>query len=141
MIGPCALMDPASIADPMRCDWCGAALVGRQLRWCSRACSTSFWENHQWSMARTAAMRRDGSMCVRCGAPAEEVNHIVPRNGAGYDNGCAHHIDGLESLCHDCHVIETTRQGRERRGLPLEGPLHPTASQREALPLLLWGQA
>lgn len=57
-----------------------------------------------------------------------EVNHKDPREGRGYHEGCHHHQDRLETLCHDCHVIETTRQGRERRrrrapdtlALPLE---------------------
>lgn len=44
-----------------------------------------------------------------------EVNHIVPRNGAGYQTGCWHHLDGLETLCHKCHVAETTAQRRARR--------------------------
>ncbi len=44
-----------------------------------------------------------------------EVNHIDPRNGAGYANGCHNHQDGLETLCHTCHVETTKQQGRERR--------------------------
>lgn len=63
-----------------------------------------------------------------------EVNHIVPRNGAGYDQGCHHHLDLLETLCHPCHVAETTRQIRERRGLSPDGP--PRA--RFATPIELW---
>ncbi len=74
-------------------------------------------------------------MCQRCGGVAEglrqvfsrdghliehrvvavEVNHIDPRNGAGYGNGCHNHQDGLETLCHSCHVVTTTQQGRDRR--------------------------
>lgn len=44
-----------------------------------------------------------------------EVNHIVPREGRGYGWGCHHHLSNLETLCHPCHVAETTRQGTERR--------------------------
>lgn len=44
-----------------------------------------------------------------------EVNHIVPRVGQGYGFGCHNHLDNLETLCHPCHVAETTRQGAERR--------------------------
>lgn len=47
---------------------------------------------------------------------AMEVNHKIPRAGAGYHQGCHHHLADLETLCHPCHVVETTRQGRERRG-------------------------
>lgn len=54
-----------------------------------------------------------------------EVNHRSPRNGKGYGQSCAHHLEpdaagkgGLETLCHPCHVVETMRQGRERRAGP-----------------------
>lgn len=47
--------------------------------------------------------------------PWLEVNHIDPRNGGGYNWGCHNHLSNLETLCHGCHVAETTRQGRERR--------------------------
>lgn len=39
-----------------------------------------------------------------------EVNHRVPCLGAHSENSCAHHLDGLEVLCHRCHVGETARQ-------------------------------
>lgn len=44
-----------------------------------------------------------------------EVNHIVPRLGAGYHEGCHHHLDLLETLCHTCHVRVTSEQARARR--------------------------
>lgn len=44
-----------------------------------------------------------------------EVNHIVPRVGAGYHAGCHHHLDGLETLCHRCHVQVTNAQAAARR--------------------------
>jgi len=97
------------------CDRCGTPLTGRQTRWCSKTCSASIAENHYWNQARWAAMRRDGGKCVRCGNPGHEVNHIVPRNGAGYGSGCWHHLDGLETLCHSCHVAVTNEQARERK--------------------------
>lgn len=39
-----------------------------------------------------------------------EVNHRVPRRGGGYQAGCHHHLDQLETLCHPCHVAETNQQ-------------------------------
>lgn len=44
-----------------------------------------------------------------------EVNHIDPRAGRGYHQGCHHHLSALEVLCHPDHVAETNRQMRERR--------------------------
>jgi 5-methylcytosine-specific restriction endonuclease McrA len=44
-----------------------------------------------------------------------EVNHIDPRNGAGYGRGCWNHLDGLETLCRVCHVDVTTQQIRDRK--------------------------
>ncbi len=83
-------------------------------------CAEAWGCNHIWTSARHAAIRRDRG-CVRCGTPYRlEVNHIEPRNGAGYGNGCWHHQSGLETLCHRHHVEETNRQRAARRdGTPL----------------------
>jgi 5-methylcytosine-specific restriction endonuclease McrA len=107
------------------CRGCGGELTGRRTVWCSDACSRAYWANHIWTAARGAAKKRDGHKCVTCGAPADgigtgvalEVNHIDPRNGAGYGTGCWNHLDNLETLCHACHVKVTNQQARERRGL------------------------
>lgn len=128
------------------CAWCGDPLSPRGQRWCPRrasrdraTCAQEFWRNHGWSWARDEAIRRssgypffidadpnlhygsrfaEGS-CDECGSRSSlEVNHVEPRNGGGYGDGCHHHQTNLQVLCHDCHVKETTRQGRERRGLP-----------------------
>ncbi len=39
-----------------------------------------------------------------------EVNHLTPILGRHAEFGCHHHLDGLETLCHRCHVAETARQ-------------------------------
>lgn len=142
---------------PGVCNRCGAPLFGKRTQWCSAKCEKEFRANHDWNVARAAALTRDGGRCVRCGgdgseqretrwAPAIaatqlrrlgvelltnepvsvvliaaarepwlEVNHIEPRNGRGYDWGCAHHTENLETLCHSCHVAETRRQAEARR--------------------------
>jgi 5-methylcytosine-specific restriction endonuclease McrA len=102
-----------------RCFLCGKWPIGtRRQHWCSDACGDLWYRNHSWGGARLAALRRDGYKCVRAPEHREpkEVNHIDPRNGRGYHEGCMHHLDGLETLCHPCHVTETTRQLRERVG-------------------------
>lgn len=123
MSEPCTI-DSTPYADtPGVCDACGKALTGRQQRWCSRACSLVDWPNHDWNSARNAAKRRDGHKCVQCGSTRSlEVNHIEPRVGKGYGWGCWNHLDNLETLCHDCHVLVTNaqRQGRRQQAKPIE---------------------
>jgi 5-methylcytosine-specific restriction endonuclease McrA len=44
--------------------------------------------------------------CASCGAPATEVDHVLPRAAGGGEDG------NLQSLCHGCHVSKTTRERR-----------------------------
>lgn len=62
-----------------------------------------------------------------CRSPRLEVNHVTPRRGGGYHAGCWNHLDGLETLCHDCHVIETKRQQAHLFGG--RGPADPRVEQ------------
>jgi len=110
-----------------QCDCCAGPLVGRQQRWCSSECSDLFWNNHGWKTARHAALERDKFTCQNCGAvepgPAHdgyglEVNHIEPRMGLGYANGCHHHQNNLETLCIPCHAKVTAQQRKSRAHLP-----------------------
>lgn len=65
---------------PGECDGCPTKLPPRRKRWCSDACSQrhhlAYLVQHDWGMARDAALQRDGRRCRRCGsngmAPAEE---------------------------------------------------------------------
>ena len=48
----------------------------------------------------------------RCGQPATEVHHIIPHRGnleLFYDR------DNLTSICHKCHVSETSKEIKERQ--------------------------
>ena len=104
-----------------KCWRCGVALPRFARKWCSKDCSQLYWWNHAWGRARWEAIRRrtpnrdlrQPVPCRRCGTPTHtpEVNHINPRNGQGYGNGCHNHQENLEVLCHNCHV-ETTRLQR-----------------------------
>jgi len=121
------------------CAWCGNDRPARRRSWCSDRCATRFWTNHWWSLARSAAKRRDKYRCVRCGhalakrpgrtvykreadyraamrawrntrkSERLEVNHIVPALGAHRTLSCLHHIDNLETLCAPCHLAFTRR--------------------------------
>lgn len=54
------------------CNRCGKVLVGRQTQWCSQECSDALSREHNWTLARNAAKRRDHHRCVRCGGDGRE---------------------------------------------------------------------
>lgn len=131
----CVLLPFDTVAG--RCRACGVGLPRTRRSWCSGECQDVYERNHYWASARAAAVARD-KRCVNCGWVADrdyatsygqyfmwsramlqgrgddnwlEVNHIVPRLGAGYSAAsCVHHLAGLETLCHRCHVKVTYRQ-------------------------------
>jgi hypothetical protein len=97
--------------------------------------------NHYWTQARLVAIERDNFQCTRCGwnrhhcswvrdgqlvfwsrtellgQPPEnwlEVNHIKPRDGAGYKVGCWNHQENLSTVCRRCHIKITRRQRMDR---------------------------
>lgn len=75
-------------------------------------CDLEAWQ-HDWTSAKKAAKERDNHSCLECGSKEKlEVNHIIPRRGQGYGRGCHNHLDNLETLCHDCHVVVTREQRR-----------------------------
>ena len=53
-----------------------------------------------WRDRRTAAFRRAGGRCQRCGKPAEHVHH------KNYIRLFAESSDDLEALCAECHADE-----------------------------------
>jgi 5-methylcytosine-specific restriction endonuclease McrA len=136
LLAVCSLAPP--LADDRACAWCAAELPPRRRSWCSDRCGELFWANHWWSVARTAAKRRDRYRCRRCGARAPkrpartafakhaaylaamrawrkekltsrlEVNHIVPCRGKHRALDCAHHQENLETLCPQCHKVHTS---------------------------------
>jgi 5-methylcytosine-specific restriction endonuclease McrA len=57
-----------------------------------------------WAKLRAACLARDGGMCVLCGAPATDADHIVPRAQGGSDD-----LANLRSLCHRCHLRRAGR--------------------------------
>ena len=119
----CGLLPFADVAGV--CDACGSPLGARRRRWCSKRCNWRWVVQHRWTEARKAARNRDRSSanprrngCVREGCESTdplEVNHIVPRNGAGYGFGCWNHLENLETLCLLHHLVETRRQREERK--------------------------
>lgn len=121
------------------CGNCGAVLTGRSGWFCRgqrgrNSCRKQWRRNHQWTLAKAAALRRDGYHCVRLGCgigPVPragavkgrvEVNHrtsvAATARAAGLTTatalrsktGCWNHLDGLETLCIAHHHEETARQ-------------------------------
>ena len=95
--------------DAHRCVICGAGperatvakLLLRALIPMGPVEAALLWRSETWS-----ALKRSCSL---------EVNHRSPRVGRGYQSGCHHHLDGLDSLCHRCHVAVTNAQIETRR--------------------------
>jgi hypothetical protein len=56
----------------------------------------------------------------RYNAARLEVNHKVPILGRHGQSGCHHHLDGVETLCRRCHLVETARQFGHRIAKPAE---------------------
>ncbi|GAB2733494.1 HNH endonuclease [Nocardioides pakistanensis] len=106
---------------PGNCNWCDKPIPagGRRRTWCSDPCRRVWERNHIWRRARIYARKRAKYRCSRTGCAAPrmdvEINHIVPRNGAGYGPGCHHHQTNLEALCHDHHVEVTNAQRAARK--------------------------
>lgn len=101
--------------DSERCNRCGKALPPGRSQWCSTACNKRDSQDHYWPLARKAAIKRDKGRCLTCESSDRlEVNHIEPRLGQGYNAGCWHHPENLETLCHDCHVKVTNSQRKAR---------------------------
>ncbi len=157
------------------CYGCGSALPKGSRRWCSSKCGDGWWSNHGWTSARSVTLVRDEHRCVRCGSGstvtcglcglswpcgderhrvqtwrrltvALEVNHREPRIGQGYHNGCHNHQENLETLCHPCHVAETTAQFRERREIKIRARIvelgfDPDLRPATAELLSLWDQS
>lgn len=103
--------------DLTACRWCGGPLPTRSKRWCTPQCRTTARSNHEFGLARDAALARDSYRCVTCGSGATheyalEVNHRTACLGRHGTPGCWHHLDGLETLCRTHHLQVTASQRR-----------------------------
>lgn len=64
----------------------------------------AFYRSKEWQAARSYRLMTDKYICQDCGAPAEEVHHIIHLTAANiYDPKVALSQDNLVSLCRDCH--------------------------------------
>ena len=109
------------------CHWCDRRIPDNRTAWCGPVCVRAYNKQHIWGRARAAARRRAKYHCERPGCAAArrdiEINHIVPRDNAGYGPGCHHHLDpdpvtgtgGLEALCRTHHQKVTAEQRTARK--------------------------
>lgn len=73
----------------------------------AREFSKPFYNSKEWQMTRDYILKRDNYLCVKCGAPAEEVHHIIhlsPKNIG--DPSITMSPGNLVSLCKTCHFAE-----------------------------------
>lgn len=73
----------------------------------AREFSKSFYHSKEWQKVREYVLKRDLYLCVKCGAPAEEVHHkkhLSPKNIG--DPSITLNPDNLASLCKACHFME-----------------------------------
>lgn len=88
----------------------------------------SFYWSTAWRKTAAYVRERDRHRCTRCGAPAKEVDHIVPRGVPGGSD----HPSNLRLLCNRCHAgARRNRDGTrplkpmcDRDGMPTD-PSHP----------------
>lgn len=57
----------------------------------------------RWNRARVAYLS-EHPVCIKCGAPATEVDHIIPHCG---DYNLFWDVNNWQSLCHSCHSRKT----------------------------------
>lgn len=62
----------------------------------------------RWQRLRLMVLRGE-PLCRQCGAPATDVDHIVPRAQGGADE-----LDNLQALCHSCHSRKTNREDKPK---------------------------
>lgn len=59
-----------------------------------------------WPATRARILARDRHRCTSCGAPANQVHHLLPGTEAD---------EWLTSRCGDCHGTETAAQAAAAR--------------------------
>lgn len=99
-----------------RCGTCGVTIAEKGSGFCGDDCARTFVVNHNWDLARFAAMHRDHHTCTRCGYrtsaddPTQDlvVRHLeIPPSGNVRGRGCHQHLTNLETLCRSCDSAVT----------------------------------
>lgn len=102
--------------------WCQSHDPWTARKWRSRLPAGSRPNGWAWGAIRRRVLARDNRRCVKCGAQAEEVDHIVPVARCVESGLNAHDLSNLQSLCAGCHRakseadrIEGMRLSRESK--------------------------
>ncbi|VBA61500.1 HNH endonuclease [Mycobacterium attenuatum] len=103
--------------EPGRCGTCGAPIsAGNGIDgFCGHHCAREYFVNHNWHVARYAAIHRANYTCSRCDYRADidadplaatrelVVRHIhLPPSGNPRSRGCHQHLSNLVTLCRSC---------------------------------------
>lgn len=67
-----------------------------------------------WAKRRIRVLRRDGYRCHECGAPANQVDHIIP--------GDDHDLDNLRALCRRHHALKSSAEGNAAKPKRVNAP-------------------
>ncbi len=65
----------------------------------------------RWRKARQEYLKLN-PLCVRCGAPATDVDHIIPHRG---NQALFWDVNNWQALCHSCHSRKTQKEDAGKR--------------------------
>ncbi len=93
---------------PGTCGMCGADTNHHRVDVCSDACRRQWMADHDWSFARSAAIKRDGTACAACGGHlSARYSSRDPRTMVR-GRGCHNHLDRIETFCRTCEKAGST---------------------------------
>lgn len=101
MRGLMACLGCGELVRASRCPRCALRASPRRGREDDRPSPSARGYGRAWRAIRAEQLSRE-SWCVACGAPATDVDHVIPRRLGGPDEP-----DNLQSLCHSCHSRKT----------------------------------
>jgi 5-methylcytosine-specific restriction enzyme A len=106
---PCLKLGCPGLVRNGRCSLCGPMSSEREYDQ-ARGTAAQRGYGARWQKLRRLYLRRY-PVCVLCGRPATDVDHILPRRRGGSD-----HETNLQALCASCHARKTNQELRQGRG-------------------------
>lgn len=71
----------------------------------ARDFARKFYSSVSWRQVREGYMRTQDFICEICGAPADEVHHMIHLNPSNInDPEITLSFDNLQALCRQCHI-------------------------------------